>query len=99
HSSFISSRRRHTRTYGDWSSDVCSSDLDTPKGQKVVVLSYGLWTRRFGGDPNIIGQSITLGGEPYTVIGILGSGFDVEGLGTVQIGRASCRERVIVLMT
>ena len=54
---------------------------DRPKAPKVVVLSYGLWTRRFGSDENLVGRSITLGGEPYTVVGILGPGFDLASIG------------------
>ncbi|HKH49586.1 MAG TPA: ABC transporter permease [Thermoanaerobaculia bacterium] len=42
---------------------------------KVVVLSHGLWKRRFGGDPHMIGKPITLSGAPTTVIGILPPGF------------------------
>jgi putative ABC transport system permease protein len=41
----------------------------------VVVLGYGLWQRRFGGDPAIVGGSITLDAQPYTVIGIMPPGF------------------------
>jgi putative ABC transport system permease protein len=40
-----------------------------------VVLSYGLWMRKFGGDPRAVGRSITLDGRPFRVIGILPSGF------------------------
>jgi len=48
---------------------------DSPHGGKVVVLSYGLWQRRFGGDRAIAGQSISLGNEPYTVVGVIGKEF------------------------
>src|SRR5579872_3521036 len=48
---------------------------DLPNGGNVVVLSYGLWQRRFGGNPQVIGSSLPLGGQPFTVIGVLGKGF------------------------
>ena len=48
---------------------------DSPHAGRVVVLSYGLWQRRFGGDPAIVGKSISLGNEPYTVVGVVGKGF------------------------
>ena len=44
---------------------------DTPGGPRAVVLSYGLWKNTFGGDSNIVGQSIRLKSVPYTVIGVL----------------------------
>ena len=44
---------------------------DTPGGPRSVVLSYGLWKNTFGGDINIVGQSIRLKSVPYTVIGVL----------------------------
>jgi predicted permease len=40
-----------------------------------VVLSYGLWQRRFAGDPSIIGKSLSLGNEPYTIVGVIGKQF------------------------
>jgi putative ABC transport system permease protein len=58
-----------------------SSDEDRPNGDKVVVLSHGLWTRRFGSDPHIIGRTISLSGDPHVVIGIVGSTFNVEEFG------------------
>jgi macrolide transport system ATP-binding/permease protein len=41
----------------------------------VVVLSDAMWRRRFGADPNVLGRSVTLTGEPYTVIGVMPPGF------------------------
>src|SRR5207245_6073426 len=43
---FFSSRRRHTRCYRDWSSDVCSSDLQASKGTRVETEGHGLGGRR-----------------------------------------------------
>src|SRR5580700_8128431 len=48
---------------------------DSPHGGKVVVLSYGLWQRRFAGDPSVVGKSLSLGNEPYTITGVLGKNF------------------------
>jgi len=52
-----------------------SAEEDRPGGPPVVVLSGGLWQRRFGSDPNLVRRSIDLGGEPYTVIGVLDASF------------------------
>src|SRR5262245_42952220 len=43
---------------------------DQPGYNRVVILSNGLWQRRFGSDPMIIGQKISLDNEPYTVVGV-----------------------------
>ena len=48
---------------------------DNQNGPKVTVLTYGLWQRRFGADPNIIGRGLTINGESYTVIGVLPASF------------------------
>ena len=50
-----------------------SPDEDRPGGPRVVVISEGLWHRRFGADPALVGKAILLGGEPHIVIGVLGS--------------------------
>ncbi len=54
-----------------------SEDEDRPGGGKVAVLSEGLWQRRYGSDPSIVGKAIELGGEPYTVIGVVAHSFAV----------------------
>ena len=41
----------------------------------VVVLSYGLWKRRFGSDPGVLGRSVLLNGERFTVVGVTPAGF------------------------
>jgi len=48
---------------------------DSPRGGMVVVLSYGFWQRRFGRGPAMVGKSIPLGNEPYTVVGVIGKEF------------------------
>jgi len=51
---------------------------DTPNGGKVVVLSYGLWQRRFGGNPHIVGGALSLGNESYTILGVVGKEFQTD---------------------
>jgi predicted permease len=48
---------------------------DSPGGPAVMVMSYGLWQRRFGGQSSILGKAITLGGASCTVIGVLSPSF------------------------
>ena len=43
---------------------------DQPRAEAVVVLSWGLWKRRFGGDPNLVGSQVLFDGARYTVVGI-----------------------------
>jgi putative ABC transport system permease protein len=51
---------------------------DLPNGGNVVVLSDGLWKRRFGGDRGIVGSSISIANLPYTVVGVTGPDFDTD---------------------
>ncbi len=44
---------------------------DRPEAARVALLGHAFWRRRFGGDPAIIGQALTLGGQSRTVIGIM----------------------------
>src|SRR5437660_82013 len=50
-------------------------DDGKPGANTVVVISHSLWTRQFGSDPGLIGQTLTLNGMPFTVIGITPPGF------------------------
>jgi putative ABC transport system permease protein len=48
---------------------------------RVVILSHGLWTRRFGADPGIVGRSLVLGGVPHSVVGVMPAGFEPPQFG------------------
>ncbi len=51
---------------------------DSPHGGKVAVISFGLWQRRFGGDAGVVGKSLLLGNEPYTILGVIGRDFQSD---------------------
>src|SRR5437879_6920621 len=83
---FLSSRRRHTRYIGDWSSDVCSSDLYAEAVQTGNLL--------------FLTGMLPTEGRRATFTGRIGAEIDVEGgrkaarlAALNEIGRASCRER------
>ena len=65
-------------------------DDQQPGGHPVAVLTYGYWRERFGGDPNVLDQTIRLNGYPFTVIGVAEPRF--RGL------RAAFRPAVVVPM-
>jgi predicted permease len=48
-----------------------------PNGAKSVMLSYGYWQRRFGGDRSVIGRTIVIDSEPRTIVGVMPRGFRV----------------------
>ncbi|HEX8812088.1 MAG TPA: ABC transporter permease, partial [Terracidiphilus sp.] len=54
-----------------------AADEDTPGKPATAVLSYGMWVRHYGADPHIIGQSVTLNGIPYEVVGIMPHSFSL----------------------
>ncbi|MGB8537087.1 MAG: ABC transporter permease [Acidobacteriaceae bacterium] len=51
-----------------------SADEDRPHGPNTAILSYSVWQKTFAADSNILGRSILLKGDPYTVIGVLPEG-------------------------
>jgi len=52
---------------------------ELPDNNQVVILSHGLWQRRFNGDPNIVGRVVTLSGRPFTVVGVAPQGLQHVG--------------------
>jgi predicted permease len=57
-----------------------TAEEDAPSGPRVTVISRNLWQTRFNADPNVVGKSISLGGEPYTIVGVLND-FDFREFG------------------
>jgi hypothetical protein len=57
-----------------------SAEEDRPQGGHVAVLSRELWMTRFNSDAGVVGKTISLGGEPYTIVGVLGK-FNFEDFG------------------
>jgi predicted permease len=66
-----------------------TKDEDRPGGARVIALGHGVWQRRFGGDPSIVGREIEVGGQPTTVVGIMPAGFklplDFGGAGPTEV--------------
>jgi len=52
-----------------------SAEEDTYGGPDVVLLSEGLWERRFGRDPQVLGRTVSMGGDSHTVVGVLPASF------------------------
>jgi putative ABC transport system permease protein len=55
---------------------VFTNEEDRLGGERVVILSHGLWRRRFGGAQDIVGQTITLDDKPCAIVGVMPEGFD-----------------------
>ena len=53
-----------------------TEEEDAAGAARTVVLSYGLWQRRFGGDPAVVGKQITLDAESHTVVGVMPQAFE-----------------------
>jgi putative ABC transport system permease protein len=62
-----------------------SADDDRPGGPPVALISYGLWQKHFGGNADVINQSLNLDGRNYNIIGVMPPGFDLPGIADVWI--------------
>ena len=50
---------------------------DLPGRAGTAILGHGTWVRRYGGDPNVLGRSLTLNGSPYQIVGVLPASFSL----------------------
>ena len=62
---------------------IFTEEEDQPGRDGVIILSYGIWRSRFGGDPKIIGQTLTFDSKPRTVIGVMPQGFEYPAQSTM----------------
>jgi putative ABC transport system permease protein len=62
-----------------------TAEEDSPGAGPAVVLSHAFWTQYLGADPNAVGSKLSLSGESRTVVGVVGTDFDVRELGDPQV--------------
>jgi len=55
-----------------------SSQETLPNGPQVAILSHRIWQQQFGGNPGIVGQSVSIGRVPTTIVGVLPAGFELD---------------------
>jgi putative ABC transport system permease protein len=58
-----------------------ADETEVGSAKPVAVVSHGLWQRRFGGDPALVGRTLTLNGSPFTVVGVLPPDFQLNLVG------------------
>ena len=58
---------------------------DSPDAERAAVITHGLWQRRFGGDRGVVGRSVALDGESYTVVGVLPAEFEFAKVGGAEV--------------
>lgn len=71
---------------------------DRPSAPPTVILSYGAWQQRFGGDPEVPGRTLTLNGHPHVIVGVLPRGFSFAPAEPAEVwtalqGKGPCLER------
>ena len=62
-----------------------SADEDRLGGPPVALISYGLWQKHFGGNADVVTQSVNLDGRSYNIVGVMPPGFDLPGIADVWI--------------
>ncbi|MGC1686236.1 MAG: ABC transporter permease, partial [Candidatus Acidiferrales bacterium] len=62
-----------------------SREEDQPNGPEVALISYGLWKSKFGGDPSVIGRTMSLDKQPTTIVGVLRSDFELPTLAPADV--------------
>ena len=70
---------------------------DVPGRAGAAVLGYGIWMRRYGGDPAALGKTLTLNGQPYEIVGVLPAEFDLPREVMPTLGGAEHSEIVLPL--
>lgn len=56
-----------------------------PGAPRVAVISYGMWRRRFGGDPDVVGQNLRANGNPFTIVGVMPEGYEFPGNASIWL--------------
>lgn len=62
-----------------------TKEEDRPHAARVALITFGLWRSRFGSDPGVVGKSVSVDGQPTTVIGVLPADFEMPTLGKVDM--------------
>jgi putative ABC transport system permease protein len=74
-----------------------TSEDDRPGRSGRALLSHGTWMRRYGGDPTVLGRSLTLNGQPYEIVGVLPASFDLPREVLPTLGGAEHAEILLPL--
>jgi predicted permease len=77
--------------------ELFTADDDRPGRTGRALISHGTWMRRYGGDPSVVGRSLTLNGQQYIVSGVLPAGFDLPREVVPTLGGAEHSEIILPL--
>ena len=71
------------------------SSEDLPGGFPVVLLSHGAWKRRYGGRPDVLGQTVDLSGKTYTIVGVMPAGLRLPGVPAYELWRPAAYDPAV----